>query len=400
MLALLGYASVVAYLYAYQVDLVFRPPRHGSLYMASVGLGPERVLVTGGDGLATEAWRVRAAHVAASSTSAGDAAGYWILFLHGNAASISSGANVRRYDQLRQLGLNVLAVEYPGFGDVGGTASEAGMHAAARAAYDRLRRVDGVPGSRIAIYGWSLGTGAAIPLARDVDEAAVIAEGGFTSVQARAAEQHPLMPIHWLLQHPFKSDEAIAGTRSASLFLHSPDDTIIPFLHGERMFARAAEPKRLVRLSGGHIYPNAEDADRYSTAIHDFLSEVVRWPVATPRRSAGVAVAAALASGGVEAALAAWRAAVSEGESRWSLAEYELQYVGRQCTLADRHDAALALLRANRDRFPDSPLVWFELGRALVAAGQHDDARRALRRSLALEPATRNPSHEVLASLD
>jgi tetratricopeptide (TPR) repeat protein len=122
--------------------------------------------------------------------------------------------------------------------------------------------------------------------------------------------------------------------------------------------------------------------------------------VARPRRSAGVAVAAALASGGVEAALAAWRAAVAEGESRWSLAEYELQYVGRQCTLADRHDAAVALLRANRDRFPDSPLAWFELGRALAAAGQHDDARHALRRSLALEPATRNPSHEVLASLD
>ena len=392
-LALLGYMGVVAYLYAYQVDLVFRPPPHGSLSMASVGVAPERVVVTGERGLATEAWRVRA-------TGAGDAPGYWILFLHGNAASISSSVNVRRYDQLRQLGLNVLAVEYPGFGDVGGTASEAGMHAAARAAYDRLRRVDGVPASQIAIYGWSLGTGAAVPLARDVDEAALIAEGGFTSVQARAAEQHPFMPIRWLLRHPFKSDEAIAATRSATLFLHSPDDTIIPFPHGEAMFARAAEPKRLVRLAGGHIYPNAEDADRYITAIHGFLSEVVHWPVARPRRSAGVAVATALARGGVEAALAAWRAAVSEGEPHWNLAEYELQHVGRQCTLADRHDAAVALLRANRDRFPDSPLAWYELGRALAEAGQPDDARRALQRSIALEPAAINPSFDILPDLD
>ena len=395
-LALLGYVGAVAYLYAYQIDLVFRPPPHGALVAASIGLAPERLVITGGRGLATEAWRVRAARPVSGAASAG----YWILFLHGNAASISSSANVRRYDQLRQLGLDVLAVEYPGFGDVGGTASEAGMHAAARAAYDRLRRIDGVPASRIVIYGWSLGTGAAVPLARDVEEAALIAEGGFTSVLARAGEQHPLMPVRWLLQHPFRSDEAIAGTHSATLFLHSPDDTIIPFPHGAAMFARAAEPKRLVRLAGGHIYPNAEDADRYSAAIHDFLSEVVHWPVATPRRSAGVAVAAALARGGVEAALAAWRAAVAEGEPHWNLAEYELQYVGRQCTLTDRHDAAAALFRANRDRFPDSPLAWYELGRALAAAGQRDDARRALQHSLALEPAFINPSHEVLASLE
>jgi tetratricopeptide (TPR) repeat protein len=166
------------------------------------------------------------------------------------------------------------------------------------------------------------------------------------------------------------------------------------------MFAKAAEPKRLVRLNGGHIYPNAEDADRYSAALHDFLSDVLHWRVATPRRSAGVAVAAALTRGGVDAALAAWRTALSEGEPRWNLAEYELQYVGRQCTLADRHDAAVALFRANRDRFPHSPLAWYELGRALAAAGQPDDARRALRHSIALEPAAINPSHDVLASLD
>ena len=88
------------------------------------------------------------------------------------------------------------------------------------------------------------------------------------------------------------------------------------------------------------------------------------------------------------------------GVKVWSLAEYELQYVGRQCTLADRHDAAVALFRANRDRFLGSPLAWYELGRALAAAGQREDARRALQRSLALEPDGVNPSHDVLATLD
>jgi fermentation-respiration switch protein FrsA (DUF1100 family) len=323
-----------------------------------------------------------------------------VLYLHGNDASLSTSANLRRYDQLRQLGLNVLAVEYPGFGDVGGKASEAGMHAAAAAAYDHLRRVEGIAGDHIVIYGWSLGTGAAVPLARDVDEAALIVEGGFTSVLARAGEQHPFTPVRWLLKHPFRSDEAIAGTRSATLFLHSPDDEIIPMPHAEAMFAKAAEPKRLVRLAGGHVYPNAADADRYAAAIHDFLADVLHWPVATPRRSAGVAVAKALARDGIGVALDTWHTALREGEPRWNVAEYELQYVARQCTLTESHDAAIVLFRANRDRFPDSPLTWYELGRALDAAGRSDDARRALRRSIALEPSIINPSYEILATLD
>src|SRR4051812_26585107 len=99
-LALLGYLGVIAYLYAYQVDLVFRPPPRGSLYMASVGLVPERVVITGAHGLATEAWRIRALRPASDITGASPD-GYWIVFLHGNAASISSSPNVRRYDQLR-----------------------------------------------------------------------------------------------------------------------------------------------------------------------------------------------------------------------------------------------------------------------------------------------------------
>ena len=103
-LALLAYAGMVAYLYAYQVELVFRPPPAGSLYMASLALAPERVVITDDRGLATDAWRVRAA------AADGTPSPYWVLFLHGNASSISWSPNLRRYHQLRQLGLNVLAV--------------------------------------------------------------------------------------------------------------------------------------------------------------------------------------------------------------------------------------------------------------------------------------------------
>ena len=53
-LALLGYLGAVAYLYAYQIDLVFRAPTRGALVAASVGLAPERLVITGERGLATD----------------------------------------------------------------------------------------------------------------------------------------------------------------------------------------------------------------------------------------------------------------------------------------------------------------------------------------------------------
>jgi fermentation-respiration switch protein FrsA (DUF1100 family) len=397
LLAVVGYIAAAAYLYAYQVDIVFRPPARGAILTASLGLAPERVTLTDADGLASEAWKIKPP--AQPSSGLASPIPYWILYLHGNAASISTSVNQRRYDQLRGLGVNLLAVEYPGFGEVGGVASEDGMHAAARAGYEYLRHVEGVAPANLAIYGWSLGTGAAVPLARDVDEAALIVEGGFTSVLDRGREEHPFMPVAFLLLHPFRSDQAIAATHSPTLFLHSRSDTIVPYRHGEAMFARAANPKRFVTLEGGHIYDNAVDADRYAAGIHEFLAEVVHWQVRTPKPSAGVAVAKALASGGVDAALATWRHALAEGDAKWSVAEYELQHVARTCTLEGRHAEAIALFRANRDRFPDSPLAWYELGRALAAASDPVDARRALLRSLALEPEAINPSHAALAAL-
>ena len=72
----------------------------------------------------------------------------------------------------------------------------------------------------------------------------------------------------------------------------------------------------------------------------------------------------------------------------------------RQRTHEAISEAAIALFRANRDRFPQSPLAWYGLGRSLEDADRRDDARRALRRSIALEPGPLNPSHAILASLD
>ena len=56
------------------------------------------------------------------------------------------------------------------------------------------------------------------------------------------------------------------------LFLHSPEDAIIPYAHGQRLFAAATEPKRFVTLRGGH--DNAFRAD--SALYYGSIAEVLR----------------------------------------------------------------------------------------------------------------------------
>jgi pimeloyl-ACP methyl ester carboxylesterase len=387
----LGYTGLVAYLVVQQDELIFKPPKTGALYPASLGLQPERVPLAGPGGIHTVAWRIRPAGPALVP--------YWIVFLHGNSSSIATRENVRRYDQLRALGLNVLAPEYPGFGEVGGPVSEAGMLAAARAAYDHLRRTQSVPGSQIAIYGWSLGSGAAVPLARDVDEAALILEGAFSSVLRRAQATYPFLPISLMVHAPFLSEDAIPRSGSPLLSLHSPTDAIIPIDDGRRLFAAARHPKTFVELAGGHITPNADDADRYLAAIHRFLGERAGWTLRPPRRSAALAVRTALERGGIGAAVDTWRRCLAEGAASWNLAEYELAHLGRSLSLADRHDEAIALQRLNLERFGDSPLAWYELGRALARGDRPEEARAAFDRSIALEPASINPSYAARSSV-
>lgn len=197
----------------------------------------------------------------------------WVLYLHGNGSNVSTPENVERYEQLRRLGLQVVTVEYPGFGQVAGTPSEVSLGVAARDAWTWLRE-QGVPGSSIALYGWSLGSGVATALASTVEERAVILEGAFSGIDDRAAELYPWLPIRLMVRNRFASRDRIARLGSPLLLLHAADDTVVPIAHGRALLAAARPPRRLVELTGGHVHPNRRDAARYEAALRTFLGEV------------------------------------------------------------------------------------------------------------------------------
>ena len=194
----------------------------------------------------------------------------WVVFLHGNASTIASRMNILHYERLRALGLNVIAPEYRGYGGVGGTPSEAGLAEDASRAYQYLREHEHVDPRRIVIYGWSLGSAVAVTLAAHVDEAAVVLEGAPASVVDIGQRRYPFFPIRLLIKNPFESITRIGAVGSPVLFLHSPEDAVIPIAEGRRLFDAAPQPKQFVEVSGGHIYASEKDP-RFFPAIGTFL---------------------------------------------------------------------------------------------------------------------------------
>lgn len=265
-LILVGILTIVAYIGA-MIWLVTRETT--ILFEAGRPLGDlrpaapfEEVSIEQAQGPRQRLWVMRAA--------ADSAARPWVLYLHGNASNIATRLNIFHCERLRALGLNVIAAEYRGFGGMEGVPTEAGLNSDARSGYDYLRQQLHADPRRIIIYGWSLGSAVAVDLASQVDEAALVLEGAPASLVAIGARRYPYFPIRMLIRNPFESIRKIDTIGSPILFLHSPEDAVIPFDEGRRLFDAAPAPKQFVEVTGGHVYASEKDP-RFFPAIQAFL---------------------------------------------------------------------------------------------------------------------------------
>jgi uncharacterized protein len=197
----------------------------------------------------------------------------WVLFLHGNSATVASRVNIARYRELHALGVNVLAPEYRGFAGLAGVPSEGALAGDARVAFDYLANARHISPTRIVIYGWSLGSAVAVHLAVQVPAAGVILEGAPASLVALGQQHYPFFPVRLLMRNPFESILRIQRVNAPLLFLHSPEDDIVPLAEGRRLYAAATSPKRFVEVRGGHVNANDVDKAVFYGAIRSFLDE-------------------------------------------------------------------------------------------------------------------------------
>ena len=265
---IITYAGIIAYLMLNQTNMIYHPEgRQVATPAAGFSLHEQRVSYPSTDGVRLTAWIVPA--IAQQNLD-----GMWMLICHGNLGNIGFGQRPEFYSFMRDTGLNLFAFDYRGYGDSTGSPNELGLYADAQASYDYLTKTMHIAPDHIIIFGHSLGSGVAIELAAKVPAAALIVEGAYTSVAQRGQELYPLLPIALVSTQRFPSIERIGSVKMPKLFLHSPEDSIIPFVHGQRLYAAANNVKRFVDVKGGHQNAYRIDKAKYYGAITQLMREV------------------------------------------------------------------------------------------------------------------------------
>jgi fermentation-respiration switch protein FrsA (DUF1100 family) len=254
----IGYAGIAGWLYWAQESFVYFPDRKLAGTPANAGMSYKAVTLVTEDGLRLNGWFVPAARSRGT-----------LLFNHGNAGNISHRLESIR--QFRDLGLDVFIYDYRGYGESEGKPSEEGTYRDAEAAWRYLTETHKVAPERLVYFGRSLGAGVASRLAIRHPPRALIVESAFTSVPDFGAEVYPWLPVRWLARLHYPTRDNLRLLRVPVLVIHSRSDEIIPFRHGEALYAAANEPKELLEIRGGHNDGFLASGKRYTDGIDAFL---------------------------------------------------------------------------------------------------------------------------------
>jgi fermentation-respiration switch protein FrsA (DUF1100 family) len=259
-------------LYLLQGSLVFLanlPGRALDATPADIGLPYEDTWIATADGESLHGWYIPA-----------EAARGVLLFFHGNAGNISH--RLESIAIFNRLGLDVLIVDYRGYGQSSGRPTERGTYRDARAAWDYLQAERGVPPDRIVVFGRSLGGAVGAWLAAGLPAksapAAVIIESSFTSGVDMARRLYPIYPARLLTRLRYPVVEYAARLRSPVLVVHSRDDEIIPFAMGRGLYEAAQPPKSFLELRGDHNAGFWISREGYTRGLRAFLDEILGEP--------------------------------------------------------------------------------------------------------------------------
>jgi len=170
-----------------------------------------------------------------------------VLYFHGNGGSLRY--RVARFNALTADGTGLLALSYRGYGGSSGSPTEDGLLADAAAAY--AFAAARTPAERLVLWGESLGSGVAIALAAEQKVARMVLEAPFSSAVDIGARAYWFLPVRLLMKDQFRSDLRVPRVKVPILILHGSQDGVVPISFGERLFALANEPKRMVRINGG-----------------------------------------------------------------------------------------------------------------------------------------------------
>ncbi len=260
---LAAYGVFVLILYFSQSRLLYYPDLPSRRLTATpdrIGLAYQSLEIPTEDGVTLHGWFLPVANPRGT-----------LLFCHGNAGNIS-----HRLDSLRifhDLGLAVLIFDYRGFGQSEGSTTEQGSYQDAQAMWNYLTEQRSILPGNILLFGRSLGAAVAAHLASRHRPGGLILESAFTSVPDMAAELYPLIPARWLSRFRYDTRAYVRSYSGPVLVIHSRNDEIIPFHHGQQLYAAANQPKHFLEIRGDHNGGFLSSGAHYRQGLERFIEQ-------------------------------------------------------------------------------------------------------------------------------
>lgn len=191
-----------------------------------------------------------------------------VLYFHGNTGSLRRWG--RRAVRFLRLEHDVLMPDYRGYGKSRGPLTEAALHADAERWYQQLLKQ--WPEDRIVVYGRSLGTGMAVPLAAAHTPRALILESPFASFIEVARHYLSILPYRWLLRYPFRSDRAMRRMKCPVYIFHGKRDPVVPYATALRLYSvvPADVHREMISFAKGY-HSDLAQYGRFKRAIRRIL---------------------------------------------------------------------------------------------------------------------------------
>ena len=233
-------------------DVIFQPTRQYVITPDAIGIAYEDIYLKASDGVMLHGWRLYSGTPASGT----------VLFFHGNGENISTHmANVY---WLVNEGFDVLLFDYRGYGESQGLPDlDLIVDDAELMIGYAVEQLDA--GTGLVVLGHSFGASLsiyAVAHSRYKDRIrALVSIAAFSDYHAVAQDALARSWLFWLFQWPlsFTIDnsysplESIAAVSPVPLLLmHSRQDEIIDYYHVQALYAAAAEPKKLITVTGDH----------------------------------------------------------------------------------------------------------------------------------------------------
>jgi len=251
------YVILCGGLYMFQEKLIFFPKKLDKNFQFNFGQKIEEINIK------TEDNKLLNAILFKADNSKG-----LIFYLHGNAGSLSSWAEVAK--SYTDLSYDVFIMDYRGYGkSESSITSEEQLFQDVQLAYHEAKKR--CPEDKMIVLGYSIGTGPATKVASVNNPKLLILQAPYYSLTDMMKYSYPIVPT-FLLKYKLETNKYIRGCKMPIVIFHGDSDEVIYYGSSLKLSKIMKKNDRLITLNGQAHNGMTDNLD-YITEIKKILAQ-------------------------------------------------------------------------------------------------------------------------------